>query len=89
MCLYLCRNVSLWTPLNCAAHHGHEKVVRVLIEAGAEVNPGGKQPTTPLLLAAQEGHLNVVKVLLDHRADIGKCSHGLNALDMAIDKGHQ
>jgi ankyrin repeat protein len=85
----VCRNVNLWTPLNCAAHHGHEKVVRVLIDAGADVNPHDKQPTTPLHLAAQEGHLNVVKVLLANEAEVGRRSRGLNSLDMAIDYGHQ
>lgn len=83
------RNVKSWTPINCAAHSGHEKVIRVLIDAGADVNPTDKQHATPLHLAAQEGHLNVVKVLLDYQADVGRRSRGLNSLDMAIDYGHQ
>ena len=83
------RNAVLWTPLDCAASRGHEKVVEVLIEAGADVNPTDKQQTTPLHLAAQEGHLNVVQTLLEYNADVGKCSNGLNSLDMAIDNGHE
>lgn len=63
--------------------------MRVLIDAGADVNPTEKQHSTPLHLAAQEGHLNVVKLLLDYQADVGRRLCGLNSLDMAIDYGHQ
>ena len=83
------RNSTLWTPLDCAASKGQERVVEVLIRAGADVNPTDKQQTTPLHLAAQEGHLNVVKTLLENNADAGKRSNGLNSLDMAIDNGHE
>lgn len=75
--------------MNCAAHEGHDKVVRVLIEAGAEVNPADRQHITSLHLAAKEGHLKVVEVMLANHAEVGKRSHGLNALDMAIDNGHR
>lgn len=79
----------MWTPIDCAAYRGHDKVVKVLIDAGADVNPADKQPTTPLHLAAQEGHLNVVRVLLDNHANVSKCSNGQNCLDTAIDYGNQ
>ena len=77
--------------MNCAAYNGNEKVVEVLIEAGAEVNPSDQLSTmcTPLQLAAQEGHLNVVKVLLENHADAGRLCKGLNSLDVAIDNGHR
>ena len=84
------RNATLWTPMDCAAFSGHEKVIEVLIDAGADVNPTDKLQITPLHLAAQAGHLNVVKVLLENDADVGKCSaNNLNSLDMAIDNGHE
>lgn len=63
--------------------------MKLLIEAGAEVNPVERDSITSLHLAAQEGRLNVVRVLLNNDVDVGKCSNGLNALDVAIDYGHQ
>ena len=33
------RNARQWTPLDCAAAHGWEKVVLALLEAGANVQP--------------------------------------------------
>lgn len=83
------RNANLWTPIDCAAHGGHDKVVDVLITAGADVNPTDKLQTTPLHLASQEGHLSVVNILLKHNAEAGKCTNKLNALDIAIDNGHE
>jgi transient receptor potential cation channel subfamily A protein 1 len=88
--MHLFRNATLWTPMDCAAYNGHEKVIRILIEAGADVNPTDKLQITPLHLASQEGHLNAVKVLLDNGAEVGKISgNNLNSLDMAIDYGHE
>lgn len=87
---WLISNGKQWSPIDCAAYNGHVKVVKVLIDAGADVNPADKQQAiTPLHLAAQEGHLNVVRVLLDNHAIVEKCLNGLNALDLAIDNGHQ
>lgn len=75
--------------MDCAAHNGHEKVARVLLEAGAEVNPIERQKPTPLHLAVQEDHLNLVQFLLMKGADATQCYKGLNSLDMAIDNGHE
>lgn len=89
--MYFCsRNARLQTPMDLAASNGHENVVKVLIEAGAEVNPVEKQRSTPLHLATREGHLGLVKFLLQNRADASKCDNsGLNSLDLAIDGGHE
>lgn len=89
------RNAGLWTAIDCAAANGHEKVLKVLIEAGAEVNPqqieaeGTSADITPLHLAVQEGHLGVVRLLLDHHADVGVCVNGMNALDVAINNRYE
>ena len=86
----LLRNAAWWTPLDAASYKGHSKVVQVLIEAGADVNPTDKQLTTPLHLAAKEGHLNIVHILLNNGAQV--CQRDINelsSLDMAIDNGHE
>ena len=36
------RNAKQWTPLDCAAAYGWEKAAKVLLEAGASVQPRGK-----------------------------------------------
>ncbi len=45
---------------------------------------------TPLHLACREGHLTVVDTLLTYEADVTKLDqNGSNALDLAIDHGHE
>jgi ankyrin repeat protein len=36
------RNYNLWTPLDCAAAFGRPKCARMLLEAGAPVDPVDK-----------------------------------------------
>ncbi|PFH59149.1 hypothetical protein XA68_12752 [Ophiocordyceps unilateralis] len=53
--------------LTAAAFHGAEKIVQMLLKAGANVNsPNG----WALQEAAAEGNLNVVRILLDRGADV-------------------
>ncbi len=57
------------TPLQIAAWYGFPKVVRELIQAGADPSlaPHG---SPPLIIAARFGHLAAVKVLVEAGADI-------------------
>lgn len=44
---------------------GHEDVVRVLLEAGANVEDHNENGHTPLMEAASAGYVNVAKVKLN------------------------
>ena len=50
------------TPLYVAASGGSLKCVHLLLEAGAQTDPGTR--STPLIIAAEEGHLQVVRSMV-------------------------
>jgi ankyrin repeat protein len=67
------RDAAQQTPLICAAHSGRAKVVKYLIEQGADVNlPAGAQGDhmSPLIAAAISGKVEVVKLLIEAGADL-------------------
>lgn len=53
------------TALYRASADGKEKSVRLLIEAGADVNLANSSGNTPLSVASRNGHVPVVKLLLE------------------------
>jgi ankyrin repeat protein len=69
-----------WTPLFFGASSGHEAIVQLLLQKGADLESKDETGGTPLFQAAENGHEAVVKLLLDERADIelkdrqGECS---------------
>ena len=56
------------TPLVLAAETNKPELLKLLIEAGAEVNTKGRH--TALSKAAEGGHLEVVRLLLKHGAEV-------------------
>jgi ankyrin repeat domain-containing protein 17 len=69
---------------------GHEDVVRVLLDAGANVEDHNENGHTPLMEAASAGHVQVAKILLEHGAGINTHSNEFkeSALTLACYKGH-
>lgn len=56
------------SPLIYGCAGGHEEVVRILLEAGANVEHYNEDGCTPLKAAAKIGHVPIVKMLLEHGA---------------------
>ena len=67
--LVICRKYNGWTPLPWAAEGGHEAVVKLLLEKGAELETKDNDGWTPLSWAAEKGHEAVVKLLLEKGAE--------------------
>lgn len=56
------------TPLLMACTHGHERVVRLLLERGAEIELGNRLFQSPLFRAAEGGHEGIVLHLVEKGA---------------------
>jgi uncharacterized protein len=84
------------TALIWASHRGHDVVVKVLLDAGADTDRAESQyGVTGLMLAAHHGHKHVVEVMLSHcRKDIDKvlllaAKQGHTKIVEMIVKGHR
>ncbi|XP_026754117.2 protein fem-1 homolog A [Galleria mellonella] len=69
------RSVHTVTPLWCAAVAGRLEVLRVLADAGADVNAGSDSGSTPVRSACFMTHLDVVRFLVQRGADIHRPNH--------------
>ena len=71
-CLYYLRKRDRYgmTALMWASHCGHEAVVRLLLEKGADINAKDPFGGTALKEAADEGRKTLVRLLLEKGADI-------------------
>ncbi|EXM13556.1 hypothetical protein V3481_007004 [Fusarium oxysporum f. sp. vasinfectum] len=85
---------SIWvkrSALQAASAGGHEHIVKLLLDNGADVNAqGGDLYGTELQTAALEGHEHIVKLLLDNGANVNAQveEHG-TALQGAFAGGHE
>ncbi|KFZ64899.1 Ankyrin repeat and SOCS box protein 3 [Antrostomus carolinensis] len=75
--------------LHLSARHGSLESVRVLQEAGADLNEVTTEATTALFLAVENGHTDIVNFLLQHGANVnGPHSwSGWNSLHQASFQG--
>ena len=83
-----------YTPLAYASYRGNERIVRYLIERGAQVNAGASQGgtyiNTPLMMAAIQGHEPIVRTLLRAGADADvRVYGGHTAAEFAAKHNHR
>ncbi|XP_077560953.1 uncharacterized protein LOC144175821 isoform X2 [Haemaphysalis longicornis] len=60
------------TALSLALEHGHKHVVKVLVDAGADVNKLDADGNTPLHICLMRHHYEIIKILVAAGADVNK-----------------
>ncbi|TKY45135.1 E3 ubiquitin-protein ligase XBAT33 [Spatholobus suberectus] len=81
---------GLNSPLHFAASKGHNEIVALLLENGADVNSRNYCGQTALMQACRYGHWEVVQTLLLFRCNVMKADYlsGRTALHFAAINGH-
>src|SRR5688572_13732382 len=75
------------TPLMLAAREGDPRLVRVLADAGADVNAAAGDGKTALALAIFNGNYDVASLLVDRKADVNKAdAQRFTPLFWAVDR---
>lgn len=83
------RQSDNWTPLHGAACNGNIKCVRLLIDAGADVNVQSCNQRTALHCSAEDGNVEIAALLLKANANPNLIdSKGKSPLDYAIWNNH-
>jgi len=78
------------TPLCLASEGGHEALVRLVIDRGADVSASDEAGQAPLHLALQEGHEATAQLLISRGADLTAASkRGHTPLHLAALKGYE
>ena len=83
------KNKDMLTPLHSAAHKGHLKICKLIINQVRDKNPRDIDGHTPLHVAAHEGHLEVCR-LISSLAETNnlKSNEGASPLAYAVNRGH-
>ncbi|GFN95103.1 KN motif and ankyrin repeat domain-containing protein 1 [Plakobranchus ocellatus] len=79
------------TALMLAASHGRVHTVRLLVEAGADLNAQDEDGSTALMCACEHGHLDIVNFLLAQPSIDASIVDNENssALTVAMEAGHK
>ena len=87
---FLSRNGLKAAPIQSATAAGHDKVVQMLLELGADPNVREQGGYTPLHAAAQNGDEEMIRTLIYGGADLTlKSEDGKTAMDLATEAGHE
>ncbi|XP_051170986.1 uncharacterized protein LOC127287884 isoform X5 [Leptopilina boulardi] len=78
------------TALMLAVSHGRMDMIKLLIDAGAEINIQDDDGSTALMCAAEHGHIDIVRLLLNQpNCDSSILdTDGSSALKIALEAGH-
>lgn len=80
----------LETPLSLSARNGHEAIVKLLLEFGADPESRNVDDQTALMHAARNGHESIVRLLLMNGADVeSEDESGWTVLMHAAVSGHK
>ena len=72
-----------------ASRSNNVKLVRLLLEIGADINRANSAGETPLYVASEMSNVEMVRILLEKGADINKAeSNGQTPLMIAVASGH-
>lgn len=83
------RNPMRVQALNAAVGGRSMESVRLLVEAGAPIDPQQQEGWTPLHAAVHQGSLDMTRYLLEHGADPNIHNEkGKSAIGLAADEGH-
>ncbi|KAJ7016452.1 hypothetical protein C8F04DRAFT_1202221 [Mycena alexandri] len=85
----LAHGVDAYEDAQAAAESGHESIIKLLIDRGADMNTGATRALAPraLVAASKGGHESIVQLLIDHGADVN--AGGRRALVAASEGGHE
>ena len=76
-----------FTPLHFAAREGQIEAARMLLAAGADIDPVAADGKTPLNLAIYNGHYELASQLIDAGADVNRTdAEGFPPLFWAVDR---
>eukprot|EP00439_Symbiodinium_sp_Y106_P022261 s449_g2.t1 len=82
-------NARGFSPVMLASQGGHVDVLRLLLEAEADINLFDNDGFTALTGASAQGEIEVLRLLLEAGADMDVASHeGVTALMLASQGGH-